>query len=305
MEGRWPDRRMRGPSGGPADIVAAAAASRMGGRSMRYCLASPRPYLRSIGLFIPIAVLGFIFPPENSPGRAGQDRLAAILKRSEEYCRRLDHAALDFVCLEEVSERTRFTSMDIDVYLYDYQFVRKNQEMKEKRNLLSVNGKKKKIQDQPLQTVVFRYENALFGPVGLLSRSWQAYHDYRLIGEDVLGKEKTVVIGATPKPDFATPHCYGSIWIREEDGAVLKIVWDQKSIGNFPAVEEWAKLHEAEPRITSFLEYGLEKNGLRFPSRNFTENAYILKDGRKYANAEIDILYKNYKFFTVETEVKY
>lgn len=260
---------------------------------------------RTAGVIFLVAVLGSFLTPQDPPGRASQERLAAILKRSEEYCRRLDNAALDFVCLEEVTERTRFTSMEVDMYLYDYQFVRKNKEMKEKRNLLAVNGKKRRVQDQPLQTVVFRYENALFGPIGLLSKSWQAYHDYRLIGEDVIDKQKTVVIGATPKPDFATPHCFGSIWVREDDGAILKIVWDQRSIGNFQSVEEWAKLHEAEPRITSFLEYGLEKNGLRFPSRNYTENAYILKDGRKYANAEINILYKDYKFFTVETEVKY
>jgi len=257
------------------------------------------------GILFLLAVMGLSSARQTPQVQTDQERLAAILKKSEEYCRRLDSAALDFVCLEEVTERTRFTSMETDVYLYDYQFVRKNQEMKEKRNLLAVNGKKKRSQDQPLQTVVFRYENALFGPVGLLSKSWQAYHDYRLIGEDILGKEKAVVIGATPKPDFATPHCYGSIWIREEDGAILKIVWDQRSIGNYGSVEEWAKLHGAEPQITSFLEYGLEKNGLRFPSRNYTENAYILKEGRKYANAEINILYKDYKFFTVETEVKY
>ncbi len=260
---------------------------------------------RAGGIFLLAAVMVLPSARHAFQDPTDHERLAAILKRSKEYCRRLDNAALDFVCLEEVTERTRFTSMEADVYLYDYQFVRKNQEMKEKRNLLAVNGKKKMSQDQPLQTVVFRYENALFGPVGLLSESWQAYHDYRLIGEDTLGKERTVVIGATPKPDFATPHCYGSLWVREEDGAVLKIVWDQRSIGNFRSVEEWAKLHEAQPKITSYLEYGLEKNGLRFPSRNYTENAYILKDGRKYANAEINIVYKKYKFFTVETEVKY
>jgi hypothetical protein len=30
--------------------------------------------------------------------------------------------------------------------------------------------------------------------------------------------------------------------------------------GIFFLVEEWAKVHEAEPQITSFSEYGLEKN---------------------------------------------
>jgi hypothetical protein len=60
-----------------------------------------------------------------------------------------------------------------------------------------------------------------------------------------------------------------------------------------------------EPQITSFSEYGFEKNGLRFPSRDQTEEAYLKKDGKKYIRAETAIIYKDYKFFTVETDIKY
>jgi hypothetical protein len=152
---------------------------------------------------------------------------------------------------------------------------------------------------------MFRYENVLFGPVGLLSKSWQAHHEYTFIGEDTIDKEKTVVIEATPGPTLAKPHCYGRIWIKEDDGSVLKIVWDQKSLGNFKTVEDWARIHEAEPLITAFSEYGLEKNGLRFPSRNYSEQAYVNSDKQKIVNARISVIYKKYKFFTVETEVHY
>jgi hypothetical protein len=256
------------------------------------------------GIFSLIVVLGFS-PVRQSPERQPERLpLAAILKKAEGYCQRLENAALDFVCLEEVTERTWHLDLRTDVYLYDYQYIRKNQEAKEKRNLIAVNGETEDIRDSPLQTIVFRYENVLFGPVGLLSRSWQAYHDFRFIGEDTFNKERTVVIGATPKPEFIKPHCYGRIWIREKDGSVLKIVWDQRSIGNFRSVEEWAKAHEAETRITAFSEYGLEKTGLRFPTRNYTENASIGKDGRKSVSAEVNSLYRRYKFFTVETKIK-
>jgi hypothetical protein len=241
----------------------------------------------------------------NAQEQADKLRLAAILKKSEEYCRRLDNAALDFVCLEEVTEMSRYHTLQTNVYLYDYQFIRKNQEIKEKRALMAVNGKKKNIQDSPLNTVMFRYENVLFGPIGLLSKSWQAYHDYKLIGEDTINNEKAVVIEATPGLALSEPHCYGKIWIKEADGAVLKIVWDQRSLGNFQSIEEWAESHEAVPQITAFSEYGFEKNGIRFPSRNYTEQAYIKQDKRKFVNAEISIVYNKYKFFMVETEIKY
>lgn len=233
------------------------------------------------------------------------DRLAAVLKRSAEYCRRLAGAALDFVCAEEVRETTAQLTPDTNIYLYDYQFVRKGRETKEKRSLVALDGKKVKSRETELQAVTFRYENVLFGPVGLLSESWQPYHEYKIVGETGSGPEKTLVIEAKPGPVPLEAHCYGRLWVREKDGAVLKIVWDQKSLGNFREVDEWARSHGAEPRITAFCEYAIEKNGLRFPSRNYSEQAYFYPDKGKKVAAEISVAYKAYKFFTVETEVKY
>jgi len=233
------------------------------------------------------------------------DRLAAVLKKSAEYCQRLGGAALDFVCLEEVKELTARFTPETRVYLYDYQFVRKGQETKEKRRLVAVDGKNVEVREAELQAIMFRYENVLFGPVGLLSQSWQAYHEYKIVGEEGSGPEKILVIEATPGPLPLEAHCYGRLWVREKDGAVLKIVWDQRSLGNYRDVEDWAKSHGVEARITAFCEYGVEKNGLRFPSRNYSEQAYIDSDKRKTVSALITVAYKDYKFFTVETEAKY
>jgi hypothetical protein len=261
-------------------------------------------------LFLSIFVLISLTPflpgrqsRENEP--ADSSRLAAVLKKSAEYCRRLDRASLDFICLEEVTEMTRYLTPHTDLFLYDYQFIRKNRETKEMRNLVSANGKKIDVRESPLYTAAFQYKNVLFGPVGLLSSAWQAYHDFKLAGEESFSKEKVVLVEATPNSFLVTPHPYGKIWIKEEDGSVLKIVWDQRSLGNFQGAEEWAKYHEVELQITALTEFGLEKNGLRFPSRSFSEYAYVDKNKRKFVNAEISIVYKNYKFFTVETEVKY
>ena len=260
--------------------------------------------LATFSLGIPPA--GPISPiPLNTQSQADSERLAAILKKAEKYCQRLDRAALDFVCLEEVTEMTRHFTPKTDVYLYDYQFIRKNNETKEQRILIAVNGEETNIQDSSLKTFMFQYKNVLFGPVGLLSQTWQAYHDYKFIGEEVVNKEKVVVIEATPGVNLVQPHCYGKLWVKEEDGSVLKIVWDQRSLGIFQSIEEWAKNHDVEPEITAYCEYGFEKNGIRFPSRSYTENAYIDKNKRKFVNAEISIRYKDYKFFTVETEIKY
>ena len=238
-------------------------------------------------------------------GRSDPARLAALLAKAAAYCQRLDRAALDFVCLEEVTETTFNLSPDTNVYLYDYQFVRKGAEARERRNLVSINGKKADSRDTALHSAYFQYKNALFGPIGLLSRFWQSLLVYELVGEDTVLGEPVVVVAAAPGPDLDQPHPTGRLWIRESDGSVLKIVWDQRSLGNFKMIEEWAREHEAEPLVTSYTEYGSEKNGLRFPSRSYTEQAYLRQDRGKSASAEISVVYKDYRFFTVETQTVY
>ncbi|MBP1769603.1 MAG: hypothetical protein H6P96_221 [Candidatus Aminicenantes bacterium] len=267
------------------------------------CLSRVRCWLAAGAVSLAIIGVSPALPGPQEP--SDQARLATILEKAAHYCWRLDRAALDFVCLEEVSEMKDRHLRHFDVFLYDYQFVRKKDEIKEQRNLIAIDGRKASRQSPPIQPAAFRYKNVLFGPVGLLSESWQAYHSYRIVGEEKILDEKAVVVEATPLPKAHEPHPYGRIWIKESDGSVLKIAWDQASLGNFGEIEEWAAENESQPRITAYCEYRFEKNGLRFPSRNFTQQAYIRKDRSIFVNAEISVVYKNYKFFTVETAVAY
>jgi len=76
-------------------------------------------------------------------------------------------------------------------------------------------------------------------------------------------------------------------------------------MGNYQAVEERAAQLKAKPCITSVSEFDIEKNGIRFPSRVIFEEAYINQQGKKLVACEVTITYKDYKFFTVEFDVKY
>lgn len=232
-------------------------------------------------------------------------RLESLLAKAEAYCRRLDKAALDFICLEEVTELTvRFTPAT-NVYQYDYQFVRTDREKKENRRLVSVNGKPTDVKDAALGTVMFQYQNVLFGPVGLLGEGGRRLFEYALVGQEALGPEAAVVVDVKPKPGAGGTRPFGRAWLRESDGSVLKIVWNETSLGNYKAIEEWAAAHKVLPRVVAYSEYGLEKNGLRFPSRNFSETATVTPGGLLTVGGRISTVYKDYRFFTVETEVKY
>jgi len=257
-------------------------------------------------------------------------KLVDILRRAREYCRRLEIASLDFVCQEQVSEKIDL-SRDIvqeiiektpdttiyspqakafltsvrSNYLYDYQFVRKDDKISEKRTLLEENGEKKNEPEAKLKTSVFRYQDVLFGPIGLLGEKWQRCYEYEIVNRKLLNGKKTAVIQALPKPWLETKILSGKIWVREDDFSILKIEWHPKSIGHFETVKQRAENYKATPLVTSISEYGFEKNGIRFPSRDFTEEAYLTQKGKKFVRSETTVLYLNYKFFTVETDVKF
>jgi hypothetical protein len=287
--------------------------------------------------------------------------LEEILSKAKEYCRRLENAALDFVCIEEATEIINH-SKDIDTdrlrvdpeeivksrsmipipwgaveknsyiydyqfvgkgsqsrsaisvpwkpfeknsYIYDYQLVRKGSQKIERRILVKKNGKKMHIENAPPMTSAFRVTNVLFGPVSLLGPARQSRYEFRIIGEEKVEGQNSYILETSPRFVEDQHHCFGRIWVKEDDSSILKIEWDQRSLGGYNLVEDIAKKYNAEPRVTSITEYGLEKNGIRFPSRDTSEEAYIMQNGKKFVRSTTTILYKDYKFFTVETEVKY
>lgn len=58
-----------------------------------------------------LAVLVIVYqrpaPQNNTQANADQAKLEEILEKTSEYCRRLENAVFDFVCLEEITEKIR------------------------------------------------------------------------------------------------------------------------------------------------------------------------------------------------------
>ena len=286
-----------------------------------------------VGFCLVLVVFGGVSALSARQGSGQDERLARILERTRDYCLKLEKAAFDFTCMEKIEEKTfaaPWIQPDVDVSsssprgvgeithvyrsparsytntcVYDYQFVRKGDQKTERRILTEENGRKKNVENAELSTQTIRVQNVLFGPIGLLGPQGQAEHDYKIVGEESQDGKRIVVIEATPKASLNRPHCFGRIWVQESDSSVVKISWEQTSVGNFAMIEATAQAIKAEPRLTSITEYGLAKNGIRFPSKDTTEEAYLLKDGKKYIKSKTTILYEKYKFFTVVTEIEY
>ncbi len=266
--------------------------------------------------------------PENSL-TSNQDELEIILEKCAKYCERLQNVALYFVCEETIDEelrggrfggsRTVTTSSGMMVgvsgggqniernkYVYDYQLIKKGEKIEETRTLLKENGKKKKEKNAPMKTKRFYSRRSIYGPVGWLGKEQQNKYTYRILKEQTLKKRKTYVIEVSPKTKIEENPNFGKVWIDKEDFSVLKIEIKQESLAGFEKIEQESEKQKIRPVITTTHDYFIEKNGIRFPSKTVCEELYIAKMRRiRTKISETRIKYDNYRFFIVETEVKY
>jgi hypothetical protein len=265
-----------------------------------------------------------------------------ILKTSRDYCRRLELAALDFVCIEEVTEvidrskdelaptgsiqpppdpawrsgsysrplnlnnslSTRSTGRTKveNIVINDYQFVRQAGEVKENRVLLELNGKKARPKETVPKTQAFQYSDILLAPIRLLDERFEEYYSFHLLGQETAGGVEAWILEVVPRLTSASPYLGAKVWIKTEDSSVVRIEWNPSTFGHYDAILARAESYKAEPEVRSYTEFGVEKNGLRFPSVDFTEEAYRDADGKLFVRAKTGIIYRAYKFFTVETK---
>ncbi|MFC2166879.1 hypothetical protein ACFLQZ_02830 [Acidobacteriota bacterium] len=257
-----------------------------------------------------------------------QEGLEIILKKCAEYCERVKSIALFYVCQEEVKDKTNFyriantlrtspygvteivtarslklNNTRISSYLYDYQLINKDEELQEQRTLLKKNNRKKNIENAKLETR-FNAKYLVYGPVGFLSRYWQNYFSYKIMGKENLGEIQATIINA-PKPNNKENRNFAKLWINEKDNSILQIEWESGSIYNFDGKNIATMSGEFRTIIVLRVAFGIEKNGVRFPSRHLVQEFLVAESGERYLRNEIITNFNNYKFFIVESEIKY
>jgi hypothetical protein len=292
------------------------------------------PFVSLMSLLIFISGHGYSDTPIQEDN--GQPELNEILKKCSAYCEKLSNSVLYFVCLEKVQEliyvygsstlldsaaagRTEVRNRDLGIerwrdkrrlqsrnkYVNDYQLMRQDNKIKEVRQLIEENGKKLKPKYSELDNLRFKHEKIIMGPIALLNDFWQHYHDYRIVKKGKYRGDQVIILDVTPKPEYILNHLYGKVWVKISDGSIVKIEWSQKGIEGYDMLEAMAKAVQMEPRINLCTEYGYEKNGLRFPSKFTLEETYVGAKRKKVIKSKKVVEYENYKFFTVETEIKH
>lgn len=258
---------------------------------------------------------------------AGNDEISLkkILKETANYCERVKGMALFYVCKEKITEKEffysgtsfarsetereqrpfRLVSTKEKKLLYDYQLIQKAGELKEQRILLEEDGEKMYQENAELDKIKYVSENLVFGPVGFLSQYWQGYFNYEILGEDSVGGTKTIIVRSSPKEEMEENYNIGRIWIDKDNFQILKIEWEPVSIEHYEEGEIPTFLGEFKQSVIWTVDYDIEKNGVRFPSRQMVKEVFINERGYKILKRGLSCHYEDYKFFTVETEVKY
>jgi hypothetical protein len=186
-------------------------------------------------------------------------------------------------------------------YVYDFQYVRKGTDVRERRDLLKKDGEDILKADTRLETRHFKFREVLFGPTILLGEEAAARHVYRFLKKEKVKGKETAVVVCDAHPADAGKVLTGRAWVRIADGAVLRLEWDAESFGGYSEVLAVAEKIGLPPKIKSYTEFEVEKNGLRFPTLDATEEIYSSGPVSKYTRSITSVKYTNYKFFTVET----
>lgn len=274
-----------------------------------------------------IVLLIVIVPARDVP----ETSLEEIIGHEADYCRKLEAAAMDFVCLEDIEEIVNqskdikldqpgsFDLMKDGVWmrskaalppgklkralLYDYQFVRESGRIRETRTLIQENREKRHEKNAKLKTMSFVFQNALLGPVAIFGGQWRDAYDYRISGDARVGERPAVIIDVRPKASApVTRYLYGRAFVDKENFNILKIEWNEARIGNPGVFIKRGERYGMKPWIRLESEFGIEKNGILFPSRLHIEEAYLDKKGRKFTRSETSVIYKDFRFFKVSIE---
>lgn len=274
----------------------------------------PRPLLLSF--FILRLCLGTLISG-TVQGAEQESMLDAILKKEAEYCEKLSHVVLFYVCNEDIKETVydpirnlnrRFVykgQVKKNRYIYEYQLIQKEGQVEEKRILIEENGNKTRQLDASVKLIRASYSKLVAGPIALFSEYWQELFTYRLTGESRIMGENVYVVEISPRQEKQTNLLYGKAWIKKDDFSIVKIQYEPESvtdIGNLQAT--MGSGSNLLPHFDVVTEFGYEHSGVRFPSRFIINEKYDIKFGEsRFSKAELDVVYSSYKFFTVETSV--
>ena len=259
---------------------------------------------------------------QSTPSPEEAALLESILESTKAYCRKLDNFAFEIACREVVTEdlagkpKVRMVpqpgepgmapTMSVansgtrNTYIYNYHLIREQRISRETRILVERNRRRLMASNVRPEALRFHFENMTFGPIDLFGVVGRLRHEYRVVGRETFKGEKAIIVEAVPNVQTIDDNPGAKVWVREGDSAVLKIEWDPATLSEYEEIKAAAAAMDETPVISLITEYGIEKDGFRFPNRFFIREAYLQAKTRKTEIAsEVTVEYRDYKFIRI------
>lgn len=263
------------------------------------------------------------------------NKLQIILDKCAEYCMKLSESALYYVCDEEIREKSNrlkvpkqevgiipptdlnggFTTQggyynpltlensEKHVLIYDYQLIRKEGTIREKRILMEKDGKKANLENIPHGVKLTYNLKPILVPIQILGVEQRSRFSFRLADEEKIGGKSVYVLEANLSPKNQGNIKWGKIWVDKSDFRVIRIEVETNFLPGYEHILSECYRYYLKPHFTSTHYYDIDKNGLLFPNKSEIRVEYsgFLRNERKL-KSEVRITYRDYKFFTVETD---
>jgi hypothetical protein len=242
------------------------------------------------------------------------ERLFLTLKQASEYCDRVKRTVCKIACEERILEKKidpfqwtpwskkKIRRMKEIEYVYQYRWIYKRDRLRENRILLKENGEPREQEHAVLKVLGIHSLRPMISPVGFIGKDAEKFYDYEWLGEKKIFDRKASVLRSRPKAGKETPKDYGRIWVDSSTGAVLRIELEQECVAGFDDLKAWADKNKLRPFLSAVYDFGIEKNGICFPSRTEIEESYAGPGYPKNRWTNVAAEYSHYDFFLIKTK---
>jgi TonB family protein len=270
-----------------------------------------------------------------------RNKLERVLAGCAGYCRKLRSESLNFVC-EEVIDETHFrldpnvrrsdlnftwsqpvaeyadgrqiavmgdvqvmdpNRTEKNIYVCDYQLIRKAGDIRERRIILKQNGREAPDKPKSLDEKRFSILLPMTLPLTILEPEHQPHFLFQIKGASrVLGRDAWV-LGAEAGPESGEWIRKAMIWVDKRSYQVLKTEIEGMPIEGYEDVLSDSVRLNCHPDFQMTSECGVEKNGVMFPEKTTVQVRYRgVGTLRSILKLRMSFKYSKYRFFSVETD---
>ena len=242
---------------------------------------------------------------ETTLGLGSPDRLAELAFRARDYAFQVNESAdgqMSGWLVDEplIIERRRAERLS---YECDYQMIRRFGEIEERRIMLKANGHKITDRVELLEESRYSALAPIASALSILDKDHQALFTYRILKEDKVIGKNAYVVEVVPKLGDADGVRSARAWVEQGSCRILRCEIEGVPLEGYDDILSEAVLLNIRPYFLRTFEYQTEKNGVLFPDRTTVRVEYpSLTPNRRETKSKIDLSYKNFMFFTVETD---